>query len=471
MNLGHMMQALAMSSVHTFLRKTVQHLGLALATFCASAWGAPAHHCAPASGPAHWQGVVTHYGFFNRPLGSFQTKEMAGMNAIRDEVFWDQVQQADGSLQIPQRIDAFVNEALRHHITPMLVLGYGHPAYDQGGKPRSAQALEGFRRYAVHVAKHFQGRVRHFEIWNEWDADIGGGAAGDPDSYVRLIQQVAPALREVDPQLCIVVGAQTPAARFNGWLDQAMTSGLLKHADVLSLHTYNHGEGRGKDTPESWFRDLQWFIDKELPRYPFTQGKSVLVSEMGWANHSTGVSEVLQAAYGLRLRLLSLVLAHHTANTANPYLGLWWYDWQNDGQDPQNIEHHYGLTQHTGAPKAALNALKELETVLPVHGLAGQSRTAHIGSLGALTTVRVDVKAELPAPQPPSLLAVWHPANEPVKLTALLHEDAPRFSGSCEAQKTEPRKWRITVGAMPCWIQLAKPLQGRMPVLRETPAN
>jgi hypothetical protein len=401
--------------------------------------------------------VVTHYGFVNQPLGPFEPKQLAGMNTIRDEVFWDQVQRADGSLRIPQRIDAFVNEALRHHITPMLVLGYGHPAHDQGGKPRSAKALEGFKRYAVHVAKHFQGRVRHFEIWNEWDADIGGGAAGDPDSYVRLVQQVAPALRKVDPKLCLMVGALTPAAQFNGWLDKALTQGLLKHADALSLHTYNHGEGRGKDTPDSWFKNMQWFIDKELPRYPFARGKSVLVSEMGWANHQTGVSENLQAAYAVRLRLLSLALAHQTVHTANPYLGHWWYDWQDDGDDPQDMEHRYGLTQRSGLPKAAWTALQELETVLPVHGSPRQSRTAQIGSVGALTALRVDSQSQALSPQHPNLLAIWHPDNEQAKLTVQLQVDAPRFSASCEAQKTAPRKWQITVGAMPCWIQLNKP--------------
>ena len=446
-----------MTRIHAFWRKHLHHVCLALATLCTSAWGASAHHCAPASGPAHWQGVVTHYGFVNQPLGPFEPKQLAGMNTIRDEVFWDQVQRADGSLQIPQRIDAFVNEALRHHITPMLVLGYGHPAHDQGGKPRSAQALEGFKRYAVHVAKHFQGRVRHFEIWNEWDANIGGGAAGDPDSYVRLVQQVAPALRKVDPQLCLVVGALTPAAQFNGWLDKALTQGLLKHADALSLHTYNHGEGRGRDTPDSWFKNMQWFIDKELPRYPFAQGKSVLVSEMGWANHQTGVSENLQAAYAVRLRLLSLALAHQTVHTANPYLGHWWYDWQDDGDDPQDMEHRYGLTHRSGLPKAAWTALQELETALPVHGSPRQSRTAQIGSVGALTALRVDSQSQALSPQHPNLLAIWHPDNEQAKLTVQLQEAAPRFSASCEAQKTAPRRWQITVSAMPCWIQLSQP--------------
>ena len=446
-----------MTRIHAFWRKHLHHVCLALATLCTSAWGASAHHCAPASGPAHWQGVVTHYGFVNQPLGPFEPKQLAGMNTIRDEVFWDQVQRADGSLQIPQRIDAFVNEALRQHITPMLVLGYGHPAHDQGGKPRSAKALEGFKRYAVHVAQHFQDRVRHFEIWNEWDANIGGGAAGDPDSYVRLVQQVAPALRKVDSKLCLVVGALTPAAQFNGWLDKALTQGLLKHADALSLHTYNHGEGHGRDTPDSWFKNMQWFIDKELPRYPFAQGKSVLVSEMGWANHQTGVSENLQAAYAVRLRLLSLALAHQTVHTANPYLGHWWYDWQDDGDDPQDMEHRYGLTQRSGLPKAAWTALQELETVLPVHGSPRQSRTAQIGSVGALTALRVDSQSQALSPQHPNLLAIWHPDNEQAKLTVQLQEDAPRFSASCEAQKTAPRRWQITVSAMPCWIQLSQP--------------
>jgi hypothetical protein len=297
----------------------------------------------------------------------------------------------------------------------------------------------------------------------------------------------------LDPDLCLVVGALTPAAQFNGWLNKALAQGLLKHADALSLHTYNYGEGRGKDTPDSWHRDLQWFIDKELPQHPFTRGKSVLVSEMGWANHQTGVSEHLQAAYALRLRLLSLALAHQTAHTANPYLGHWWYDWQDDGDNPQDMEHRYGLTRRSGLPKAAWTALKELETFLPTQAAPSRDKTVHIGLPkaawtalkeletfrptqavpsrdkavhigfeGALTTLTVNMDG--PAPHPPTLLAIWHPTNEQAQVSVLLHDEAPRFSATCEAQKIAPQKWRITASAMPCLIQLKQPPRGQRPV-------
>lgn len=462
-----------MTQVLALLRQNARHVLLALTVLGTSVCHAQAHHCAPTAGQSQWQGVVTHYGFVDRALQPFLPKKWAGMNAIRDEVFWDQIQGPDGVIEIPPRIDAFVNEALRHQITPMLVLGYGHPAYDQGGKPRSAQALEAYRRYATHVVKHFRGRVRHFEIWNEWDADTGGGRPGDPDTYLRLVQHIAPALRELDPQLCILVGALTPAARFNGWLDKALAQGLLKHADALSLHTYNYGEGPGKDTPDSWLKDWLWFIQKELPRHPFTSGKPLVMSEMGWSNHSAGVSESLQAAYALRLRLLSLALAQQTANTANPYLGLWWYDWQDDGQDPHDIEHHYGLTDSAGQAKAAWHALKELETFMPVHGSPRHNRAVQMGSVGALTTVRVAVSEGVPATRqrPTTLWAIWHPGNEPSSLSVEMHEDAPRFSGACEARKTEPRKWVITTGAMPCLIQSLAPLQGPAPMFQALAAR
>lgn len=439
---------------------------MALAAFWLSVFSAHADNCAPAWGQSQWQGVVTHYGFIHRPMGSFKAKKMAGVNAIRDEVFWDQVEGADGTLQIPKRIDAFVNEALSHRITPMLVLGYGHPAYDQGGKPRSARALEGFRRYAMHVVKHFKGRVRHFEIWNEWDADTGGAQPGDPDSYVQLIQHVAPALRALDPHVCIVVGALTPSARFNGWLGQALTQGLLEHADALSLHTYNYGEGRGKDTPESWFSNLQWFIESELPRYRQTRGKSVFVSEMGWSAHPAGMDERLQAAYALRLRLLSLALAKQTANTANPYAGFWWYDWQDDGEDPQEMEHHYGLIAHSGSAKPVLDHLTELETFLPAQGLAPLYSKVQTSFAAEVTAVGVDALAS--HHRHPTLLAIWNSANRQTRLTVMLDEDAPRFSSACEVQKSVPPQWVIQIGAMPCLIQSIHPLGGKMPVFQQT---
>lgn len=439
-----------MSVLHLCLRWLCHGLMAA----AVSAWSAPASHCAPRGGLPLWQGVATHDGFARAPRSDSGQKLAIGVNAVRDEVFWAHVQPSLGEWQVPEHAERWVNDAVSHGIEPFVILGYGHPSHHQGAKPLDALTLDAFKQYALFIVRHFRGRVRHYEVWNEWDADTGGSPPGEPQAYVRLLRHVVPALREADPSICIVAGSALPSARFNGWLDRALRLGLLAHADALSLHTYNYGEGEGRDTPERWADDTRWFIGQRLPRYPDARGKPVLVTEMGWSSHAGGLSEQLQAAYALRLRLLAIELSLATAGQANPLAGLWWYDWQDDGEDPMDPEHHYGLLDRSGQPKPAWRALAELQALWPAPvGVEAPWRVQRQDAgpgLQVLGFTRVHDHA--------GVLALWHGGPGVQTLQVRWQEEGePRFSAACQARAAGAGLWQVQAGAIPCLVRVSGP--------------
>jgi hypothetical protein len=100
-----------------------------------------------------------------------------------------------------------------------------------------------FVDYARFMARHFQDRVRYYEIWNEpssgeWD---GRGAIAVED-YVALAKQVIPAIKQINPDAKVVVGA---LGRFRqgdqDWLQTMLRAGLAPLADGVSWHPF-YGE-------------------------------------------------------------------------------------------------------------------------------------------------------------------------------------------------------------------------------------
>lgn len=291
----------------------------------------------------------------------------AGVKSLRDDAPWSLVETRRGELRIPARWDTIVDEARSRGIVPLLIFDYGNRFYDGGDKPLSKEGLQGFVRYARAVVEHFKGRVPYYEIWNEWNTTVGHTTPGDAGSYLRLVRQVYPVVKTADPEATFLVGATSAEGTRDtggppGFLRQLIASGLLNYGDGLSLHTYVHCARHS--APEDWVNwmqavktMLQEVSGKQLPVY---------VTEMGWPTFAgpCGVTEETQAKYLARLLLLSRTL---------PFVkGLWWYDLQDDGTEPLEREHHFGLVRHDSSPKSAYLTLTRVTPVASAGRFLGQ---------------------------------------------------------------------------------------------------
>ncbi len=318
-------------------------------------------------------GACTHFsqgkGLLERNIESIK---QAGIVSIRDEVGWGAIEREKGKLVMPEQFDTYVRAAVREGLNVLLILDYANGFYDDGDRPRSPEAIEGFCRYAEFVVRHFGKDVRLYEIWNEWDIGIGlperynkGGSAED---YAKLLKAVYPRIKAVDPGVTVIAGASTSGAVKNGWLEGIVKLGALDFCDAISIHSYNYSDRfpeRGPEACSAWMTGVQ-----EMLR-TYNQGKDVrfYVTEMGWPTHAAkhGTDPELSASYLARLYLL--------ARTSPSFAGIWWYDFQDDGWNPQYNEDNFGLVRPDLTPKPAYYVMADIAPVVAGGEFVGRVTT------------------------------------------------------------------------------------------------
>lgn len=358
---------------------------------CSAAIGASVD---PESGKDFILGVGTHISGGRRPLlQSLTLLKQAGVGAIRDDVYWIWVEKQPGVLRVPAECDAYVQASLDRGIEPLVVLGYGNP-FHGGGKPHDVQQIQAYVTYARSVVEHFRGKVHLYELWNEWDWKAGGTAPGSAEDYLALISAAYPVLKQSDPTARFLIGAVTPHGIRDGFLKSLVKSGGLHYSDGLSLHTYIHHDQDAR--PEVWARWMDQ-VEDELKAWSGRDEVPFYVTEMGWPSYvgKGGVTEDIQAQYLARLFILARTL---------PFIkGVWWYDFQDDGDDPSNMEFHFGVVGLRYEPKPAYATL--VETGALMRNATFQGRLPVPGSdLLALRFRKPDGTA---------FLVVWAPDGQP----------------------------------------------------------
>lgn len=317
---------------------------------------------APAAEPAvpfpFTVGVCTHFSQGKGLLpSSLNLIREAGVASIRDEVAWRGIEREKGKLRMPEEWDAYVTRAAKEGLAPLLILDYGNPFYDNGDKPRSEEALEGFARYCEFIVRQFKGKVRHYEVWNEFDIKIGGGTPGTAEEYAKVLKEVYPRIKAIDPSIIVYGGAMTPGGVRNGWLEKMLAAGALPFLDVVSIHTYNYGQPGRDRTPEAWAEWMQK-VGELIAKYNNGKPAPLCVTEMGWPTQidQRGTPPRLSAAYLARLFLLSRTM---------PFLkGIWWYDFQDDGWRATYNEHNFGIVRPDLTPKPSYFALADVAALV-----------------------------------------------------------------------------------------------------------
>jgi polysaccharide biosynthesis protein PslG len=296
-------------------------------------------------------GVCTHFG---QNKGNVQANlnliHQAGANSIRDEVFWQGVEPQPGRYAIPKNSEYYVTQAVALGLKPLLSLDYGNRFYDQGDKPTSDEAIEGYARYAEFVVRHFKNRVFTYEIWNEWNGGVGKTTPGTAETYVRLLKVVYPRLKSIDPNLTIIAGAVSGGGVRGPWLRQMLDAGALKSADALSFHQYIFSStGRGR-TPEALIDNINR-VEDIVRGYNDGHDFPLYLTETGWPTLTgpSGTSLNESGNFLAQTILLSRTL---------PFLrGVWWYDFQDDGPIAERSEDNFGIVRTDLTPKPAYVAL------------------------------------------------------------------------------------------------------------------
>jgi hypothetical protein len=118
--------------------------------------------------------------------------------------------------------------------------------------------------------------------------------------------------------------------------------------DALTVHAYGVYEPETLIGP---YLDLRSLINTYSPMYKVP----ILSGEWGFATAEGGMSEVQQAQYLARQWLFNI---SHDLNLSI------WYDWHDDGTEPLNPEHHFGVVRNDYTAKPSFRAARTLAETL-----------------------------------------------------------------------------------------------------------
>lgn len=308
-------------------------------------------------------GIGTHISYY--PENSKYYIELAkkyGFTSIRDELPWTNVDNGNGTFSIPkyrEKNDDLFNIAQSYgNISSILILDYGHIKYTGGGYPKSDKDISQFAQYAAWVAKRYKGKVKYYEIWNEWLLGTGiqprlQKYRPSDDVYFKLVKETSHAIRKIDPNAIIITGSFNPNnEKDNKWIIGLLDRGLMNYIDGLSLHPYTYNTGSViKESAEGNLAIIDSFENKLIERY----GKIIplYITEIGVPTYKGkwGVTEDKAALFALKYTLM--------AKSRDYIKGIWWYDLKDDGKDDKNKEHRFGFfTNEFQEKRAATYFLK-----------------------------------------------------------------------------------------------------------------
>lgn len=357
----------------------------------------------------------------------------AGFKFVRMDFEWAAIECQKGRYDW-SAYDELTANLEKRGIRPYYILDYSNPLYETTPmSPQHPESVRAFARWAAAAARHFQDRGIVWEIWNEPNG--GGFWKPGPDvaQYIILALATCKAIREADPQATIVA----PATSTFPWdfLESFLKSGVLKYLDGVSVHPYRSATKPPETAAEDYQR-LRKLIERHAPdeakkRIPILSG------EWGYPSCTNGVSLETQAAFIARQQLANLLDGIPLSI---------WYDWKNDGTNPAEPEHNFGVVTPDLKPKPAYVAIQTL-----THELSGYriTRRYDTGNKNDFVLVLANSNGE-------NKLAAWTIAKPHTVMLDFKVKTPTAVKGDGEscASKIENGQLAVELGPVPQYVSL-----------------
>jgi hypothetical protein len=284
----------------------------------------------------------------------------AGFKFIRMDFGWEGIEKSKGEYDW-SGYDQLEANLEKRGLRPVFILDYSHRLYEETvthqnpvthqierttASPQHPESVAAFARWAAASVRHFQGRHVIWEIWNEPNIQFWSPKP-DAQQYATLCLAACKAMREADPAATIIA----PASSGFPWdfIETVFKAGALDYLDGVSVHPYREYRF-GPETAATDYEKLRQLVERYAPESRKNK-IPILSGEWGYATHKKGVSVETQAAFAARQQLANLF--------AGVPLSIW-YDWKNDGTDPDDAEQNFGVVLADLTPKPAYGAIQML---------------------------------------------------------------------------------------------------------------
>ncbi len=199
-----------------------------------------------------------------------------------------------------------------------------------GDKFQKNGAPEEWAELIRQSVKHYRGKIKYYEVWNE--PDHSGTQKYLPIPIYTELQKIAyTEAKKIDPSVEIMNGGFAGMVS-NQEQESVVTilSQIKGYSDLVAFH--GHGS-LGGYMPQ--ISKLTAEMNRQNMQIPWYANESGIPSN--W-------SDEMEQARTLYKKILY--------SWAKGAIGYNWYDLRNDGNDPQYIEHNFGLLTHDFYPKA-----------------------------------------------------------------------------------------------------------------------
>ena len=299
------------------------------------------------------QGLGVNIHFTDPQPGEVKMIAAAGFRWVRMDFKWDATERERGRYDFAE-YDRLMSALDESKIQALFILDYGNPLYDNGAPPRRPETQQAFARWAVAAAKHFSNRGVIWEVYNEPNHEMFWPPHPNVNEYVELALAAGRAFRSEVPNEKLI-GPAVSEMDFS-FLAACFKAGLLDYWSAVSVHPYLRSDPEGAAMEYCRLREM-------IKQYSSARGGGrvipIISGEWGYSSAWRGMSEEKQGALFAREML---------TNVANEIPMSIWYDWRDDGSDPKDPEHHFGLVRNTYQsgrdqvyePKPAYHAAKTL---------------------------------------------------------------------------------------------------------------
>jgi hypothetical protein len=358
----------------------------------------------------------------------------AGFRFIRMDFVWSRVERKKGVYDFAG-YERLVSSLAKRKIRPLFILDYGNRLYDGGQAPHTAEGRAAFCKFTKAAAKRFAGKGILWEIWNEPNLDKFWRPKKNVEDYCALALGVCKALREGDPR-CTIVAPATSGID-SKFIEKCFEAGLLKWLDGVTVHPYR---SKAPETVTPEYEKLRELIGKYAP--PDKRGLPILSGEWGYSllhfRRDADPAEK-QASYLARQFLMNLM---------NDVRLSIWYDWHDDGPDPNEYEHNFGTVTHAYEAKPAYLAAKTL-----LHTLSGLYFT------GSILLRSPDDYALIFSNGERRVIAAWttgkpHKVSLPIKAERV---EIVSMTGDKREARTEDGRLEIEISGNPQYIATLSP--------------
>jgi polysaccharide biosynthesis protein PslG len=281
-------------------------------------------------------GVNIH--FTDPKPGEMEMLAGVGFRWIRMDLIWQKTEIKKGKYDF-SAYDRLLTNLEKHKIRAILILDYNHQFYDKGLSPYTEVGRRAFAEWAVAAVSHFKGRDVLWEMYNEPNIGFWTPQTNVKD-YIKLALAVGKAIHKTNPQE-IFIGPATAGVAFP-FLEECFKAGLLNYWTAVSVHPYR---GTRPETATEEFQTLRKLIDRYTPK-----NKKIEIISGEWGYPSIpkwGYPAIPNLGKNLDEENQGKYLARQWLNNlANNIILSIWYDWQDDGIDPNNPEHKFGIVRN-----------------------------------------------------------------------------------------------------------------------------